>query len=132
MELSASEKNIVARVMKPDDSLGPWGSGVLTIWNIFSLLFAGYVAAPWLLLVWFYGFSRVYSEGLHFTYMPTSKSADDYIVSNGEHISTANAFISFPMAVAVWVAMSLAGYLLIRYSSRLQKEARFRKLMKDV
>ncbi|MDB6017499.1 MAG: hypothetical protein JWR19_1988 [Pedosphaera sp.] len=131
MQLSAAEKKIVARVMKPDSSLGTLGRGMLVIWIMSSLFLACYAADHYLLLVWFYGFSRVFKDGLHFTYMPSSKSADDYVVSNGDHISTANAFIGFPMVLAVWVALILIGYLVIGRFSCWRKETHLRTVIND-
>ncbi|MGC3960633.1 MAG: hypothetical protein QM813_22680 [Verrucomicrobiota bacterium] len=131
MQLSAAEKKIAAKVLKPDSSLGMFGKTVLTIWIMLSLLLACYLADHYLLLIWVYGVSRVFKEGLYFTYMPSSKSADDYLVSNGDHISKSDSFVSFPMAVAVWLALSLTGYLVIRHCSHLKKKALLKKAIND-
>jgi len=85
------------------------------------LLLASYLTEHYLLLVWFYGFLRVFKDGLHFTHLPSSKSAEDYIVSNGDHISTANAFVSLPMTIALWLALSVLGFLLIKRLTRLKR-----------
>jgi hypothetical protein len=132
MELSAFEKRVVARTLRPDSSLGTFASIVLKGWMVVSLLLACYIAAPYLLLVWFYGFWRVHKEGLYFTYEPSSHDIDDYLVSNGDHITKTDGFISFPMAVVVWAVLILAGYLVIKYFSRRRKEAVYKKALEDI
>ncbi len=96
------------------------------------MFLACYFAEHYLLLVWRYGFSRVHKEGLHFTYMPSSKNIEDYVVSNGDHVSKMDGFLSFSMAIAVWFLLILFGYLVIRYFSRLRKEAVYRKNLKKI
>ena len=86
---------------------------IFKIWIVASLFVACYFIEPYLLLVWFYGFLRVHKEGLHFTYMPSSKSIEDYVVSNGDHISKTDGFLGLPIAVAVWLALIFIGYLII-------------------
>jgi hypothetical protein len=130
MRLSASEKRMVATALKPDSTLGTFAVSVVTVWVALSLFLANYVS-DYLLLAWFYGPFRVYKEGLHFTYVPSPKRGDDFIVSNGDHISNADAFIGEPMAVAVWLALSLPGYLAVRHFSRRRKEALLRKIIND-
>ena len=131
MPLSASEKRIVAATLKPDSTLGTFASMSLKIWIVLSFFLASHVVSPYLLLVWFYGFARVHKEGLYFTETSTGKSARDYIVSNGDHISATNAFIGFPMTIVVWLAMVLIAYLLIKNLSGWRKEAHFQKVLND-
>ncbi|HXI70182.1 MAG TPA: hypothetical protein VNN22_07475 [Verrucomicrobiae bacterium] len=78
-----------------------------------ALFPACYLAEHYLLLVWRYGFWRVHKEGLHFTSMPSSKSIEDYIVSNGDHIAKADGFMALPMAIVVWCALIALGYFLV-------------------
>ena len=110
MEFSAHEKRLVADVFKSDFRLGWVARSLLTGWIILTLFFACN-CSYYLLLVWTYGFSRVFKEGLHFTYIPSSKSADDFIVSNGDHISWAQGFVAFPMALLVWLAFVESGVI---------------------
>jgi hypothetical protein len=93
---------------------------ILTLWIAVALLLASYFTEHYLLLVWFYGLFRVFKDGLHFTHLPSSKSADDYIVSNGDHISTANAFVGLPMTVILWLVLSIFGFLLVKRLTRLK------------
>ena len=132
MELSDFEKRVVARTFKPDSSLGKFAWIVLRLWIVVSMFLACYFAGDYLLLVWFYGFVRVHKEGLHFTYVPSSHSIEDYVVSNGDHISNTDGFLSLPMAIAVWLVLIFVGYLVIRYFSRLKKEAVYRKTLKKI
>ena len=96
MELSAFEKRVVAGTFKPDSKLGKVASTAFTVWIIASLFIAGRIGERYLLLVWFYGFVRVHQEGLHFTNLPNPKSAEDWDISNGDHLSYADSLISFP------------------------------------
>ena len=111
---SATEATTQGSSLLKGGVLGRSGSVSLGIWGVASLFLACHFADHYLLLVWFYGFVRVYKEGLHFAYVPSSHSADDYIVSNGDHISIADAFISVPMALAVWLMLIFAGYVVIK------------------
>jgi hypothetical protein len=121
MRLSKAVKRTMTGAPKPG-SLGIFGLAMWGVWAALSLLLACYMVEPYLLLVYFYGFFRVHKEGLHFTYMPSSQKADDYIVSNGDHIGIYDAFIGFPIAVAVWLALGLIGYWVIRRFSRWRNE----------
>jgi len=96
------------------------------------MFLACHFAERYLLLVWYYGFSRVHKEGLHFTYMPSSNSIEDYVVSNGDHISKTDGFLSLPMAIVVWFLLILFGHLVIRHFSRLRNEAVYRKNLKKI
>jgi heme/copper-type cytochrome/quinol oxidase subunit 2 len=64
--------------------------------------------------------------------MPSSHDVDDYLVSNGDHITKTDDFISLPMTVVVWTVLVLAGYLVIKYFSRRRKEAVYKKAIKDI
>jgi len=132
MELSAFEKRVIARTFKPDSSLGKFALIVLRLWIVASMFLACHFAERYLLLVWYYGFSRVHKEGLHFTYMPSSNSIEDYVVSNGDHISKTDGFLSLPMAIVVWFLLILFGHLVIRHFSRLRNEAVYRKNLKKI
>ena len=129
MQLSKARKRTTAGALKPD-ALGVFGLFMLGNWVVVSLLLTCSTIEPYLLLVYFYGFSRVHKEGLHFTYTPSSKSADDYIVSNGDQIGFYDALIVFPIVVVVWLALILIGYLVIRRFSRWRNEAHWKKLIK--
>jgi hypothetical protein len=132
MELSAFEKRVVARTFKPDSSLGKLAWIVLRLWIVASMFLACYFADHYLLLVWIYGFSRVHKEGLHFTYLPSSHDIDDYIVSNGDHITKADGFMGFPIAIVVWLALIVVGYMVVKYCSRKRKEAIYRKIITNI
>jgi hypothetical protein len=127
MELSAHERRVVAEVFKPDLRLGKIARFLLMGWMMVSLLPACYFAEHYLLLVWNYGFLRVHKEGLHFTYIPSAKEVDDLMVSNGDHITKAHGFMAVPMALLVWLALIVAGYLVIRYVSRRRGGVVFQK-----
>jgi len=130
--LSDAEKNVVARALKPDGALGRVGTIGYGIWIISSLILSCCILGPYLLLVVFYGFFRVHQQQLHFTYSPSAKSVDDFIVSNGDHITKADALIGVPIDVVIWGALTLAGYWIIKRLSRWQREARLRKLIREL
>jgi len=132
MEPTAFEKEIVATTFKPDSKLGKVASGAFTLWIIASLFIASRIIAPYLLLAWFYGFRRVHQEGLHFINLPNPKRADDWDISNGDHLSYADSLISFPITVIVWMALVLIGYLIIREISRWRKEAAYKKTLEKI
>jgi len=132
MELSAFEKKVVAKTFKPDSKLGRVASIVFALWFMASLFIAGQIVGSYLLLVWFYGFSRVHKEGLHITNSPSPQRAEDLEVSNGDHISYADSFIGLPITVFVWLALVLVGYLIIRQISRWRKEAIYNKTLKKI
>jgi hypothetical protein len=132
MELSTHEKRVVARILKPDAKLGRVASIVFSVWVMASLFIAGHIVSSYLLLVWFYGFTRVYKEGLHFTYVSPPQRAYDWEVSNGDHISYADLFIGLPITVFVWLALVLVGYLIIKKISSWRKEAAHKKTLKKI
>jgi len=92
-------------------------SVIFRLWIVAALLPACYFAEHYLLLVWRYGFLRVHRESLHFTFLPSSHSVEDYVVSNGDHLAKADGFIALPLAVIVWVVLIAAGYFLVRKRS---------------
>ncbi len=132
MELSALEKKVVAKTFKPDSKLGRVASAVFALWFMSSLFIAGHIVGSYLLLVWFYGFSRVHKEGLHITNVVHPQRAEDLDVSNGDHISYADSFIGLPITVFVWLALVLVGYLIIRQISRWRKEAVYKKTLDKI
>jgi hypothetical protein len=94
------------------------GSVILTLWIMATLFPVVYLADHYFLLVWHYGFWRVHKESLHFVYLPPSKSFQDYIVSNGDHISYLHGFIAFTFAIVVWAVLIVIGFLLIKRTFR--------------
>ena len=132
MELSTFEKRVVARTFKPDFRLGRLASIVFALWFMSSLFIAGRIVGSYLLLVWFYGFSRVHKEGLHITNIVHPQRAEDLEVSNGDHISYADSFVGLPITVFVWLALVLVGYLIIRQISRWRKEAVYKKTLEKI
>jgi hypothetical protein len=132
MELSTFEKRVVARTFKPDSKLGRVSSAVFAVWFMASLFIADHIVGRYLFLPLFYGFSRVHKEGLHITNIVHPQRAEDLEVSNGDHISYADSFVSLPITVFVWLALVLAGYLIIRQISRWRKEAVYKKTLKKI
>jgi len=132
MELSSFEKRVVARTFKADSGLGKSALAVLRLWIVATLFSACYFADHYLLLVWYYGFLRVHKEGLHLTYSPSPESIEDYVVSNGDHLSKVDSFVGLPLAVGVWLALIFVGYLTIKYLSHLTKRAVYRKTLKKI
>jgi len=96
---------------------------LFTLWIIVTLVLASYIAEHYLFLVWHYGFWRVHHESLHFTFLPSSHSMDDYVVSNGDHIPKTDGFIAFPMAVLVSTVSIASGYAILMRRIRVRKEA---------
>jgi hypothetical protein len=132
MELSAHEKRVVARTLKPDSSLGTFGAFMVKVWSFVSF-FIIWQTGGYLSLVCLYGFIRVHKEGLHFIQEPGNGSGiRDCIVSNGDHISYAEQCSSFPLFIAFWIALFLPGYLLIKWCSRRRKEAAYRKILDNI
>jgi hypothetical protein len=93
------------------------------LWMVATLFPAGYLAEHYLLLVWHYGFGRVQKEGLHFTYIPSSHSVEDFVVSNGDHITKADGLVALPLAIVVWLVLIAAGYFLVLRPFRVRKAA---------
>ena len=98
-------------------------SKIFGIWVVATLFPTGYLAEHYLLLVWFYSFWRVHKEGLHFTYIPTSHSVEDFVVSNGDHITKADGCVTLPLAIAIWLVFIAGGYFLILRRFRLRNAA---------
>ena len=88
-------------------------SVIFKLWIAATLFPACYFAEHYLLLVWRYGFLRVHRESLHFTFLPSSHSVEDYVVSNGDHITKSDGFMAFPLAIIVWAVLIAAGYFLV-------------------
>jgi hypothetical protein len=132
MELSAFEKRVMARAFKPDSKLGRVASAIFALWFMSSLFIASHIVGSYLLLVWFYGFSRVHKEGLHITNSPSPQRAENLEVSNDDHISYADSFIGLPITVFVWLALVLVGYLIIKQISRWRKEAVYKKILEKI
>ena len=132
MELSAFEKRVVASTFRPDSKLGKVASTAFTMWVIASLFIAGRFVERYLLLVWFYGFIRVHKEGLHFINHPNPKRAEDWDISNGDHLSYADSLISFPITVIVWLALVLIGYLVVRQISRRRKDVAYKQTLEKI
>jgi hypothetical protein len=118
MSLSESEKRLLKITSQSKSALGPFSSVVLTIWIAASMFLAGAIASDYLLLGYLYGFSRVHRENIHYTYSPPGKSCEDFILSNGDHISNAQHFLAFPMTLGVWFVLILSGYIIIKFFSR--------------
>lgn len=98
-------------------------SVIFGLWIVASLFPACYFAEHYLLLVWHYGFGRVHKEGLHFTFMPSSHSIEDYVVSNGDHINKTYGFTALPMAIAVWILLIVLGYFIVLRCFRAPKKS---------
>jgi hypothetical protein len=96
---------------------------IFKLWFVASLFPACYLAEHYFLLVWHYGFWRVHKEGLHFTFLPSSKSIEDYVVSNGDHIAKTDGFIALPIAIVVWAALIAVGYFIVMRGFRARKVA---------
>jgi hypothetical protein len=98
-------------------------SVIFRVWIVAALFPACYFAEHYLLLVWHYGFWRVHRESLHFTFLPSSHSVEDFVVSNGDHIAKTDGFISLPLAIVVWAVLIAAGYFLVMRCFRARKVA---------
>ena len=96
---------------------------IFRLWIVAALFPACYFAEHYLLLVWRYGFWRVHKEGLYFTFMPSSHSVEDYVVSNGDHITKTDGFMALPMTIVVWGALIALGYFLVLRWFRVRKAA---------
>ena len=96
---------------------------IFRLWIVAAVFPAGYFAEHYLLLVWHYGFWRVHQEGLHFTFLPSSHSVEDFVVSNGDHIAKTDGIVALPMAIVVWGALIALGYFLVLRCFRVQKKA---------
>jgi hypothetical protein len=88
-------------------------SVIFTLWIMVALFLASYFAEHYLLLVWHYGFWRVHRESLHFTFLPSSHSMDDYLVSNGDRIPKVDGFVAFPLAIVVSAVLIAVGYVIL-------------------
>lgn len=97
-------------------------SAIFTLWIMVTLLLTSYFAEHYLLLIWHYGFWRVHHESLHFTYLPSSHSMDDYVVSNGDHIPKTDGFIAFPLAIVISAVLIASGYVICVRGFRVRKE----------
>jgi disulfide bond formation protein DsbB len=96
---------------------------IFRLWIVAALFPACYFAEHYLLLVWHYGFWRVHKEGLHFTFLPSSHSVEDFVVSNGDHITKTDGFMALPMAIIVWAVLIVPGYFLVLRWFGIRKEA---------
>ena len=96
---------------------------IFRLWIVAALFLACYLDEHYLLLVWHYGFGRVHRESLHFTFMPSSHSVEDYVVSNGDHIARTDDFISLCLAIVVWAVLIAVGYFLVMRCFRTRKVA---------
>jgi hypothetical protein len=76
-------------------------SVVFVVWALVSL-YAGIYSAAYLWLFQLYGFSRVFSEHLHFTAMPKSGA---WVVSNGDQITSGFFVHHFLVALVVWIVI---------------------------
>jgi hypothetical protein len=94
---------------------------IFTLWIMAALIAGSYFAEHYLLLVWHYGFWRVHRESLHFTFLPSSKSMEDYVVSNGDHFPKLDGIMAFPMAIIVAAVLIAFGHFIIMRGFRVKK-----------
>ncbi len=81
-----------------------------TVAWIFLSLYAAIYSAAFLWLIRLYGFTRVWSEHLHFVSMP---KAGDWIVSNGDHITEGFFVHHYLVGVVLWLVIFFAPMPLI-------------------
>ena len=97
-------------------------SVIFTLWIIVTLLLASYFAEHYLVLVWHYGFWRVHHESLHFTFIPSSHSMEDYVVSNGDHLPKMDGVVALPFTIVLSAVLIGLGYFTIMRSFRVRSK----------
>jgi hypothetical protein len=78
--------------------LARFAPAIFVAWALLSL-YGGIYSAVYLWLFQLYGFSRVFSEHLHFVSMP---KGGDWIVSNGDRITEGFFIHHFLVAMILW------------------------------
>jgi hypothetical protein len=128
MRLSETEKRTVRAAFSGSAPLGLVGRCILVIWFVVSLLIAA-TTSDYILLASHYGFTRVYREHLHFVSSPRRNHADDFVLSNGEHLGYFERDAMAPIFFPVLFGSFFIGYAVTKRCSKRMNQAKLERTL---